>query len=134
MKNTLLRNDFSGARSWVSAVSERGDIPAMPAVYVICSDKKIGRLHGENEILYVGATGELGGKTDRCRLRTYCYPSNHHDREIKRRTNLLINLGGILTLQWKTVSTRKEALDLEANILADYLNEHGELPPFNGRV
>jgi len=124
---------FEHARSWQIAISQYQSIVDQPAVYMICCDQPFGRLKGQSDVLYIGATGRLGGDSLNCRLRGYRYPSSDHAREIKRKTELLISEGIVLTLKWTSVPEKHDALNIESETLLHYLQYHFELPPFNGR-
>lgn len=126
-------DELTESRSWPAVLDERTDIAATPAVYALLHEKPFGRLRGESPILYIGCTGELGGMSDRCRLRIYRYPNGAHAQEIRNRTRRLEDDGVAVSLAWTNLPSREDAWTLEANLLRKYQAEHGELPPFNQR-
>ena len=128
-----LQDEFTESRGWPAVLDERADISATPAVYVLLHERPFGRLRGESAILYIGCTGELGGTSDRCRLRIYRSPSGAHAREIRNLTQLLLDDGATVSLRWMHQTSREDASALEAQLLQHYEAEHGELPPFNRR-
>ena len=128
-----LHDEFTESRGWPAVLDERADISATPAVYVLLHERPFGRLRGESAILYIGCTGELGGPSDCCRLRIYRYPNGSHAREIRNRSQLLLDDGVTVSLRWMHQTSREDASALEAQLLQRYEAEHGELPPFNRR-
>lgn len=126
-----LPHDFREFRPWPAVLDERTQIPAEPAVYALMHEQPFGRLLGESAILYVGSTGELGGKSDRCRLRIYKYPNGNHAQEIRRRIQALVESGINVMLYWWLHASKAEASKAEGRLLQQYEAEHGELPPFN---
>lgn len=129
----ILLGDSLEIRGWPAVLYERKLIHSGPAVYALLHEHAFSRLKGESRILYIGSTGMLGGDSDSCRLRIYRYPNGQHARELHRRTELLIASGASVTFQWKDVATKDEATALESILLERYVEEHWELPPFNGR-
>jgi len=129
----IFLGDFFEVREWPAVLHERKVIQNGPAVYALLHEHAFGRLRGESRILYVGSTGRLGGDSDSCRLRIYRYPNGQHARGLRRRTELLIDSGVVVTFHWKDVATKEDALVLESMLLDQYAVEHWELPPFNGR-
>ena len=128
-----LQDEFTESRGWPAVLDERADIAATPAVNALLHERPFGRLRGESAILYIGCTGELGGPSDRCRLRIYRYPNGAHAQEIRNRTKLLEDDGVSISLAWTHLPSRDDASALEAQLLQHYEAEHGELPPFNRR-
>lgn len=128
-----LQDEFSESRGWPDVLDEPADIAATPAVYALLHERPFGRLRGESPILYIGCTGELGGTSDRCRLRIYRYPNGTHAHEIRNRTRLLEDDGASVSLAWTHSPSREDAFALEALLLQQYEAQHGELPPFNRR-
>lgn len=128
-----LQDELTESRGWPAVLDERADIAATPAVYALLHERPFGRLRGESTILYIGCTGELGGPSDCCRLRIYRYPNGTHAREIRNRTQLLLDDGVTVLLRWTQQTSREDASALEAQLLQHYEAEHGELPPFNSR-
>jgi hypothetical protein len=129
----LIPTDFTESRFWPAVLDERTQLRSDPAVYALLHERGIDRLQGRSRILYFGSTGELGGSSDRCRLRNYRYPNGLHAAEIKRRIQLILDSGAQVTFHWKHLSSRDEALNEETHLLHLYDEEHHELPPFNGR-
>ena len=128
-----LPQDFREFSPWLSALNERAQIPAEPAVYALMHKHPFGRLLGESAILYIGSTGKLGGKSDSCRLRIYRYPNGDHAREMQRRVRTLVEFGIDVMLYWKLHASQEDALTEEKYLLLQYAAEHGELPPLNMR-
>ena len=126
-------NDFVASDSWPSVLDRRKNVPPSAAVYALIHEKDFGRLNGKSHILYIGSTGQLGGDSESCRLRIYRYPNGKHANELRRRTAALTDAGVNITLKWKYLPSKKEALAEEARLLAQYEQEHGELPPFNSK-
>lgn len=125
--------DFVEMREWPSVLQERKNVHSGPAVYVLLHEHPFGRLRGESRVLYIGSTGMLGGDSDSCRLRIYRYPNGPHARELRRRTQLLVDSGFTLTFQWKAAETKEASITLESRLIEQYVEKHWELPPFNGR-
>jgi hypothetical protein len=128
-----LPQDFVDSYSWPDVLDRRSEILPSPAVYALRHSDEFGRLIGASRILYIGKTGELGGASDRCRLRIHRYPNGNHANELRRRVELLTDVGIEVTLWWKYVQTREAASAEEARLLSEYKLEHGELPPFNSK-
>jgi hypothetical protein len=129
----LIPTDFTESRPWPTVLDERTQLRSDPAVYALLHERDVDRLKGKSRILYFGSTGELGGASDRCRLRIYRYPNGVHAAEIKRRIQLILDSGALVTFHWKHLTSRGEALIEETHLLRLYAEEHHELPPFNGR-
>lgn len=129
-----LQDELTKSRGWPAVLDERADIAATPAVYALLHERPFGRLRGESAILYIGCTGELGGTSDRCRLRIYRFPNGTHAWEIRNRTRRLEDDGVAVSLAWTQLLSQEDAFALEARMLQQYEAEHGELPPFNRRV
>ena len=125
--------DFDNSMLWDSALDQRDAIEPLPAVYALLHQAPFGRLRGESNILYIGSTGQLGGRSDRCRLRIYRYPNGAHANALRARTQQLVDFGVEVTLRWHYLQTRTEARAMESRILQEYLQEYCELPPFNSR-
>lgn len=119
---------------WPQVLDDRTIMRADPAVYALLHEREVARLRGESRILYVGSTGELGGASDRCRLRIYRYPNAQHARALQKRLRILLDAGVNLTFVWRHVECKQIALQQESIILSRYLEAHWELPPFNGRA
>jgi len=128
-----LPEDFIEFNQWPAVLDERTKIGSEPAVYALLHENLFGRLQGQSRVLYIGSTGQLGGDSQSCRLRIYRYPNGPHANELRRRVQLLIDSGFEITFQWKHVASKEEASRQEAFLLQQYVTEHGELPPFNGR-
>lgn len=128
-----LQDKLTESRGWPAVLDERANIAATPAVYALLHERPFGRLRGESAILYIGCTGELGGTSDRCRLRIYRYPNGIHAQEIQNRAKALVDEGTAVSFMWLHQSSREDASALEAQLLQHYETEHGELPPFNSR-
>ncbi len=121
------------SKLWPAVLDERALVRSEPAVYALLHERPFGRLQGASRILYIGSTGQLGGASESCRLRIYRYPNGPHALELQRRVQLLLASGVEVTLHWKHVGTKADAATEEARLLREYLEEHHELPPFNGR-
>jgi len=128
-----LSADFNETRAWSAALNQRTSILSEPAVYALLHESTFGRLRGASRILYIGSTGQFGGASSSCRLRIYRYPNGHHAKEMQRRIQLLHSAGILVTLHWMHVASKTDASKLEASLLRNYVGEHLELPPFNGR-
>jgi hypothetical protein len=126
--------DFVDSHPWPAVLTGRLNVPATPAVYIVAQAQEFGRLRGSSRILYVGSTGQLGGHSQNCRLRIYCYPNGRHALEMKRRTELAVAGGVELSLHWKRLDTKTAAKMAESILLNLYLEEHHELPPFNAHA
>lgn len=123
--------DFVLSLPWQTALDDRTTLDPRPTTYLIIANRRFGRLLGESPILYIGATGEFGGSSDRCRLRTYSYPSNDHDREIRARLETLTQDGFAPAFHWKYGVTEEDAKREEGKLLRAHFDEHRELPPLN---
>jgi hypothetical protein len=128
-----LPEDFIEFKQWPAVLDERTQIGSEPAVYALLHERSFGRLQGQSRVLYIGSTSQLGGSSQSCRLRIYRYPNGTHAKELRRRVQLLIDSGFEITFQWKHVASKEEASQQEVLMLQQYVTEHGELPPFNGR-
>jgi hypothetical protein len=126
--------DFVESQSWPTVLTNRTGVPATPAVYILSQAQEFGRLRGRSRLLYIGSTGQLGGNSQSCRLRIYCYPNGRHALEMKRRTELAIATGAVLSLSWKRLESSPAAKAEESILLNRYLQEHHELPPFNAHA
>jgi hypothetical protein len=131
--STTVDQSFGNSMDWPLCLSSRGEIHEAPAVYVLWSKIIFPRVLGHSNIVYVGSTGLLGGKSDVCRLYGYRYPSGHHGRGIAGRAEQLIANGYTLSLRWNVMESERAAQTLEAEILHNHLKEHLEYPPFTGR-
>ncbi len=129
----LILADFTESKAWPAVLDERALVRDEPAVYALLHERDFGRLQGASRILYIGSTGQLGGTSESCRLRIYRYPNGSHARELERRVQLLLDAGIEVTLYWKYVQSKGQAAAEEARLLREYMAEHHELPPFNGR-
>jgi hypothetical protein len=125
--------DFTESKAWPTVLDERAAVRAEPAVYALLHERDFGRLRGASRILYIGSTGQLGGTSESCRLRIYRYPNGRHALELQRKVQLLLAAGVTITLYWKHVRSKDDAELEEARLLREYMSEHCELPPFNGR-
>lgn len=128
-----LIDSFTHSRPWPAVLDERASIPDKPAVYVLLQQQAIGRLRGESRVLYIGRTGKLGGRSDSCRLRIYRYPNGDHARNLRRRTEILIEAGIEVSFHWEHLASDELARVREADLLERYMDLHWELPPLNGR-
>lgn len=126
--------DFIEAQPWPTVLEARLGVAAEPAVYILSQAHKFGRLQGCSPILYIGSTGQLGGKSQSCRLRIYRYPNGRHSFEMQRRTQLVVGTGTDLTLHWKLLDSKTAARLEESRLLNIYLRDHHELPPFNAHA
>lgn len=119
---------------WQYALDSRNQLLPDPAVYVIHTDRAFGRLKGMSRILYIGSTGELGGNSEKCRLRIYKYPNGKHAREMRRRCQDLVDLGFTIKFRWRYIHSKADAETTEKELLKKCLRTYGELPPFNGKI
>jgi hypothetical protein len=131
-----IKQQLSTCVSWTQALTTvtRVTIPDKPAVYMLWTDTAFPRLQGHTNILYIGCTKRLGGSTDRARLYAYSYPSGPHAHLIKSRAAALINSGWSISLCYFIVQHKQDARKLENAWLTQHLQQHLELPPFNGKV
>ena len=126
---------FEYAQLWSDALQNRTGIHDSPAIYAIVTSAPFQRLNSQSRILYIGKTGCLGGSTDRCRLYTYRYaPKGQHGSRVRDSVAEVQAIGHSIYLRWKKLATEAEAVNWEQKILAAYLVEHLELPPFNRRT
>lgn len=130
----ILPDDFKGGRGWPEILDERREIPDRPAVYALVHERQFGRVLGESDILYIGATKELGGTSDTCRLRIYKYPGPlpNHGRKLRQRAEELAATGVKILFRWAQCESSDEAFSRERDLLRRYMAAHGELPPYNG--
>lgn len=128
-----LIDGFTHSKPWPAVLNERASISDEPAVYALVHQRAIGRLRGESQVLYIGRTGKLGGNSESCRLRIYRYPNGEHARNLRRRTEILIDAGIEVSFHWEHLESDDLARAREADLLARYMDQHWELPPFNGR-
>jgi hypothetical protein len=123
---------FVESAMWPAVLDKRISLRSDPAVYALLHERDVNRMQGKSRILYFGSTGELGGESEECRLRIYRYPNGFHASEMRRRTQLILDSGAQVTFHWKHVPSRNEAIIEETRLLSCYMEEHHELPPFNG--
>jgi excinuclease UvrABC nuclease subunit len=122
----------SGFTSWMlfNRANARPLIDAAPStagVYVIRCRTPFPRALGTSDVLYVGSARNRDGL--RMRLRQYFHPGP------TQRTNqrMLARCGDSTDYEvsYVTCDSANAAVRLEAEILARYVSEHGELPPEN---
>lgn len=119
--NDLL--EFSTWLPWSKGVSSRA--PHQPGVYVIRLKEEICRLTGKSDLVYIGSSQSL-----RTRLR---------DHRSARDSGIGIGLTlryieqrlGELQVAWQGCTQVEEAKEREWNLLAEYKDDHIELPPLN---
>jgi len=117
--------EFSDWVKWPSrAVSQA---PAKPGVYKFRLDREISRLCGASDLLYVGKTGSLASRLKQHRpARTDGTGVGLACKHIEKR-----NLG-VVQVAWHPCNDAQEAAGLESKLLAEYKDNHLELPPLNG--
>lgn len=124
--------DFNSG-NWPDVLDARKRLNPAPAVYALTLGEKFGRLRGVSDVLYIGETGELGGDSEKCRLRIYCYPNGDHARMLRAGVAALIAEGKKVAFRWQYVASKGDAEAEETRLLERYRSDHRELPPFNSR-
>lgn len=120
--------------NWPDVLDRRLSLQAAPAVYALMLGRRFGRLRGSSDILYIGETGELGGDSQKCRLRIYQYPNGDHALELRRGIAALLASKERVTFRWRYLETKADARAEERRLLQGYREEHLELPPFNSQL
>lgn len=118
---------------WPDILDQRARLEGLPAVYMLTLGRRFGRLRGSSNILYIGQTGELGGDTQKCRLRIYRYPNGDHARKLRRAVEELLASNERVAFGWRLLATKEDAEAEESRLLQVYRQEHLELPPFNNK-
>lgn len=125
--------DFTRALPWPQCLDDRQSVPDNPAVYVLWRSDEFSRLIGKSNVLYIGSSLHLGGKTDIARLYSYRFSPQPHSKAIRERAQAMIQAGHTVLLRWLEVSSVEQARTKERELLAQHLSEHLEYPPFNGK-
>lgn len=126
MDSTQLGQIVSGLSRWCTFDKRvLANVPAKGGVYVIrlAGARRIGRLQGESDILYIGSNESEGGL--RQRFSHYFHPgptqwTNRRVHELMKRYSMEI--------AWFVSSN---PINLENNLLKQYVKDHDELPPMN---
>jgi hypothetical protein len=126
MDSTQLEKIVSGLSNWFTfneQVLEK--VPAKKGVYVIrlTGARKIGRLNGESDIMYIGSNESEGGLGQR--LFHYFHPGP--TQWTNRRVHVLSKKYS-MEIAWSVCS---DAVNLESRLLNEYFKDHDELPPIN---
>ena len=126
MDSTRLRHVKKDFETWYSFDQQRIEkAPREKGVYVIrqVAEKSFGRLQGQSDIFYIGSTTSKGEL--RQRLIQYLHPAP------TQWTNQRIN-ESLKKYQMEVAwCPCRVPVNLEHDLLRQYLNDHDELPPFN---
>jgi len=128
-----IARDFTKALPWPQCLDDRQSAPDSPAVYALWCTDEFARLIGKSNVLYIGSTLRLGGKTDGSRLYSYRFSPQPHSKAMRERAQAMIQAGHTVVLRWLEVSSEEQARTKENELLAQHLSEHLEYPPFNGK-
>ncbi len=126
MDSAQLKKTIGGLSEW-SAFDKTvlGRVPAQKGVYVIrlANARKIGRLKGESDILYIGSNQSEGGLKQR--FSHYFHPGP--TQWTNRRVHDLMEKYS-MEIAWFVC---KNPVNLENSLLKQYVKDHDELPPIN---
>ena len=126
-------HDIPGFTNW-EKWSQRtpSNAPRAKGIYVfrLADGRPFGRLRGQSDVIYVGATRE-GKQTVQGRLKQHATP-----RGDEKDTGILlaraVQAGYALEISWKTCESDFLAQLEEGMLLDQYERDHLELPPLNG--
>jgi hypothetical protein len=104
-------------------------VPADPGVYVIRWQTPHPRVRGASELVYIGSAINAQGL--RMRLRQYFHPG--HLQKTNLRIQELVGVSTDYEVSFAVCPSAGSARPLEADLLARYEDDHGELPPQNRR-
>jgi len=126
MDSAQLKKIVGGLSEW-SAFDKTvlGKVPAQKGVYVIrlADARKIGRLQGESDILYIGSNQSEGGLKQR--FSHYFHPGP--TQWTNRRVHDLMEKYS-MEIAWFIC---KNPVNLENSLLKQYVKDNDELPPMN---
>jgi excinuclease UvrABC nuclease subunit len=122
-----------GLASWMRFASDAerivlAGLPTRPGVYVILLRESEQRRRGTSDIAYVGKATNRKGL--RGRLSQYFHPGPTQSTNIAMKRRLCED-GCSLRVGFITVDSAVAATRLESDMLLQFENEHGELPPYN---
>jgi hypothetical protein len=129
-------NDCSGfedAGRFLEAIGNWKE-PCGPVTYLVVCDRKVSRLQGVSNILYVGKSEAFGAKNGRLWNYQTATVNNETEYRVREGAKRLIQKGDSVFLR-KCVTPPNEMTigAYESYLLGKYENEHWELPPFNHR-
>ncbi len=121
------RHDLPQFYDWVEwRGRSSAQAPAQPGVYMFRLDRSIPRLFGDSDLLYIGGTKSLSRRFKQHRIaRSDGTGVGLVLQHIENR-----NLG-LVQIAWHPCNSTKEAFDFEWTHLAEYKDDHLELPPLN---
>lgn len=102
-------------------------LPTSPGVYVVLFSQPERRQRGASDIAYIGRAGNQNGL--RGRVRQYFHPGPTQSTNIAMRQR--IYAPGCTQLGFLATDTVATARRLESDLLLQFEEEHGELPPYN---
>jgi len=102
-------------------------LPSRPGVYALRWSRVFGRFRGESDIVYIGSA--INARGLRKRIRHYFRPGK--TQRTSQRIRQLLGLLNDLEFSWVERSDPVEARSLERKLLAEYADDHIELPPLD---
>lgn len=120
---------FSTWTDWTSGTVEQA--PMKPGVYAFrfAHAEQIRRLKGESDIVYIGATRK-GRATLRDRLKRHLRPRKDMKGTGVRLLRVVTEAGS-LEIAWREFQNHYDAQWKERELLAQFADDHIELPPLN---
>ena len=105
------------------------------AAYLIVLDSPFQRLSGSSDILYIGATENVGGN-ENSRLWSYNYPNpGSNEARINEYIKKLIERGKTAFFYLcRSPPTGMSVREYEKYLLKRFREEHWELPPWNSNI
>jgi len=120
---------FSAWADWASGTVDQA--PRKPGAYAfrLARAERIKRLKGESDIVYIGATRK-GRRTLRDRLRQHLRPRRDMKDPGVRLLRVVTEVGP-LEIAWREFKNHSDAQWEERELLAQFADDHIELPPLN---
>jgi hypothetical protein len=105
---------------------------ATPVTYLLVCNRRIPRLQGASDILYIGQTEKLGGENNRLWNYHYAVPANVTEYRVRECVRRLVSNGDAVSLF--ICPTPPDGLTVkqyESQLLSRYRDDHCEAPPLN---
>ena len=126
---------FVDVGAFLDALSNWKQFKGVVTYMVVCG-RKIPRLYGSSDILYIGESDNFGGN-DRSRLWTYNYsrlPRYKNDYRIREYSRTLVSGGETVSLRICRVPPDAQTVkQYQDSLLGKYRADHWELPPLNSQ-
>ncbi len=126
MDSTQLNKIVNGLSRWFHFDKRvLKQVPKQGGIYVIrlADAQIIGRLQGESDILYIGSSKSKGGLRQRISQYFHPGPTQFTNRRIRDLTERYP-----MEIAWFPCD---EPVNIENNLLRQYISDHDELPPLN---